>query len=380
MKKTIIISDSFKGSLSSKEISKIFTEKCNQYFPDATVISVPIADGGEGTVEAFASFIEGHYETISVKNLYLEDMEVKYYMSNDNVAFIEVASCAGLPLATNRNPSITSTFGVGEQIKDAIEKGAKKVILGLGGSATNDAGCGAASALGIKFFEKNRTEFIPTGNTLKNIAYIDINGAKELLKDVEIVAMCDIYNPMHGKQGAAYIYAKQKGADEKMIEELDENLAYLDEFLSTKLHRNVGQIKGSGAAGAFGAGAIAFMHARLKSGIETLLEAVKFDELLDGCDFVFTGEGKVDNQSFYGKAISGIAKHAKENNVPVIVITGSVTDNAESFIDKNLGITCMFTTTRMPLEFSKVKEKAKDFYSVTISNILSLIKASEKQD
>lgn len=266
---------------------------------------------------------------------------------------------------------------LGQLIADAIQKGAKKVILGLGGSCTNDAGCGMAASLGVKFYDKNGREFVPTGGTLIDVAKIDISGKNEMLKNVEIISMCDIDNTLYGKNGAAYVFAKQKGANLSMIDELDKGLIHISSIIKRDIGIEVAQIKGGGAAGGMGAGAVAFLDSELNSGIDTVLETVNFSDKMRGADMIFTGEGKFDYQSLMGKVIGGIAKQAAPFNIPVTVIAGGIGDNIESAYTS--GITSLFSINRIPENFENSKHKSEENLKFTIDNILRLIKSLKKQ-
>lgn len=372
MKKCIIAPDSFKGSMSAIEICAIAQETITKFYPDCEVKSIPVADGGEGTVDCFLHALDGEKVEITVNNLFMEPVKT-YYAKIGDTAIIEMASAAGLPLAEGRaNPAITTTYGVGEQIRHAVENGAKEILLGLGGSGTNDAGCGCAAAMGVIFKDESGKSFIPTGNTLTRIATIDINKAKSLLKGCRLTAMCDIDNPMHGPKGAAHIFGPQKGADEKMVLELDEQLAYMDKKIQEMLGISMTNFPGAGAAGAFGAGAVAFLGATLKPGIQAVLDTVNFDELINGADLVFTGEGKLDSQSLRGKVVIGIAQRAKIKNVPVIAIVGDVSD--DGYEAYNMGVTAIFSINRLAIPFSEAKLRSKKDYQATIEDILRLIK------
>lgn len=302
MKKCIVISDSFKGTLSSQDICKIAEENLKDFFPDCTLVKVPVADGGEGTVACFYEACGGELVRVTVQGPYGEIVEAAYLRLGSGEAVVEMAAAAGLPQVGDRkNPCKTSTYGVGQLIRHAVEHGARQVLLGLGGSCTNDGGCGCAAALGVRFYDDDGNTFIPVGETLSRIARIDLQEAEVLLQGVRITVMCDIENPMYGINGAAYVFAPQKGANPEMVEFLDGQLRCLDQAIRKHLGKEVSGVPGAGAAGGFGAGMMAFFGAELKPGIETVLDLVRFEELLQGCDVVFTGEGRLDSQSVQGK-------------------------------------------------------------------------------
>lgn len=374
MQNFILVPDSFKGTLSAIEVCNIMKSSIKKLYKDANIISVPVADGGEGTVDAFLYALGGEKKSIWVSDAFNEQKILAHYaMLKDNIAVIEMAACAGLPLVKNRlEPDKTTTFGVGELIIDAINSGAKKIILGLGGSATNDGGCGMAAALGVKFKDEQNQEFIPTGGTLSQIYKIDMNNIYSKIKDVEFVSMCDVDNPLCGKLGASAVFAPQKGADEDMVKSLDEGLAHLAKIIKRDLHIEVKDIKGAGAAGGLGAGSIAFLQSKLTKGIDVILDTIKFDELVSKADIVFTGEGKFDSQSLHGKVVMGVANRSQKYKTPVIVVTGAIGENIQEAYNK--GITAIFSINKEPMEFSKSALKSKENMILTMENILRLLK------
>ncbi|MBE5060716.1 glycerate kinase [Megamonas funiformis] len=374
MQNFILVPDSFKGTLSAIEVCNIMKSSIKNLYKDANIISVPVADGGEGTVDAFLYALGGEKKSVWVSDAFNEQKILAYYaMLKNDIAVIEMAACAGLPLVKDRlEPDKTTTFGVGELIIDAINNGAKKIILGLGGSATNDGGCGMAAALGVKFKDEQDQEFIPTGGTLSQIYKIDMNNIYSKIKDVEFVSMCDVDNPLCGRLGASAVFAPQKGADEDMVKLLDEGLAHLAKIIKRDLHIEVKDIKGAGAAGGLGAGSIAFLQSKLTKGIDVILDTIKFDELVSKADIVFTGEGKFDSQSLHGKVVMGVANRSQKYKTPVIVVTGAIGENIQEAYNK--GITAIFSINKEPMEFSKSALKSKENMILTMENILRLLK------
>lgn len=374
MQNFILVPDSFKGTLSAIEVCNIMKSSIKNLYKDANIISVPVADGGEGTVDAFLYALGGEKKSVWVSDAFNEQKILAHYaMLKDDIAVIEMADCAGLPLVKNRlEPDKTTTFGVGELIIDAINSGAKKIILGLGGSATNDGGCGMAAALGVKFKDEQDQEFIPTGGTLSQIYKIDMNNIYSKIKDVEFISMCDVDNPLCGRLGASAVFAPQKGADEDMVKLLDEGLAHLAKIIKRDLHIEVKDIKGAGAAGGLGAGSIAFLQSKLTKGIDVILDTIKFDELVSKADIVFTGEGKFDSQSLHGKVVMGVANRSQKYKTPVIVVTGAIGENIQEAYNK--GITAIFSINKEPMEFSKSALKSKENMILTMENILRLLK------
>ncbi len=374
MQNFILVPDSFKGTLSAIEVCNIMKSSIKNLYKDANIISVPVADGGEGTVDAFLYALGGEKKSVWVSDAFNEQKILAHYaMLKDNIAVIEMAACAGLPLVKNRlEPDKTTTFGVGELIIDAINSGAKKIILGLGGSATNDGGCGMAAALGVKFKDEQDQKFIPTGGTLSKIYKIDMNNIYPKIKDIEFISMCDVDNPLCGRLGASAVFAPQKGADEDMVKLLDEGLAHLAKIIKRDLHIEVKDIKGAGAAGGLGAGSIAFLQSKLTKGIDVVLDTINFDELVSKADIVFTGEGKFDSQSLHGKVVMGVANRSQKYKTPVIVVTGAIGENIQEAYNK--GITAIFSINKEPMEFSKSALKSKENMILTMENILRLLK------
>ena len=378
--KVVVAIDSFKGSLSSAEAGNAVKAGVLSAIPDARVIVKPLADGGEGTVDSFLSALKGEKHYVKVKGPYMETMRTYYGLINDgDTAIIEVASCAGLDIVKNhKNPLLTTTFGVGQQLLDAAEQGVKRIIIGLGGSCTNDGGCGAAAAVGIKFLNKEGVSFIPTGGTLKDIYKIDTSGFDPKLKDIEILAMCDVDNPLCGKNGAAYIFGPQKGADLTTVYELDRGLMHLSNVIWHDLGFKVASTKGAAAAGGMGAGMLTFFNAQLKKGIEIVLDTVNFEEEIKDIDIIFTGEGKIDIQSLRGKVVLGIARRAMRYKKPVIAVVGQSEDSTVSDVFKQ-GVTAIFPINRRAEDLSISQYISVDNLRYTAENIFRLIKTMQCQ-
>ena len=373
MRKFLLIPDSFKGTMSSKRICEIMTEGINKHYPCAEVISIPVADGGEGSVECFLSAVGGELIRCGAVDPFFEKMDSFYGLINDGkTAVIEMAACAGLPLVEDRkDPMRATTYGVGLLIKDAALRGVERIILGLGGSATNDLGCGAAAALGIEFYGKDG-RFIPTGRGLSDIERIDIGGILPELKNIDITLMCDVKNTVFGRNGAAYVYAPQKGATPEEVEILDLGLRHACDIIRRDLGKDLSDLAGGGAAGAMAGGMVAFFDASVKMGIEVVLDTVSFDSLLDGADAVFTGEGKIDSQSLEGKVVCGVAKRAAAKCVPVIAVVGGADGDISEIYD--LGVNSVFTINRMPEDLSVSRYKSERNLLETMDNILRILK------
>ncbi len=374
MRKIVVVSDSFKGSLSSKQICEIVSQEVKAFFPACEIVGVPVADGGEGTVDCFLASLPGEKIMVEVKGPNFEPVQA-FYGRIGETAIVEMAAAAGLPLVGERkNPMNTTTYGVGELMRHALEHGVKRLILALGGSATSDGGCGAAAALGTKFFDAEGKVFVPTGGTLSKITHMDNSETMRLLSGVSVTAMCDIDNPMHGPNGAAYVFAPQKGANPEDVAYLDSELTALDRTIARELGAEVALVPGAGAAGAMGAGALAFFGAELKRGIETVLDTVRFEERLSGADLVITGEGRIDAQSLRGKVVIGVARRAKAAGVPVVAIVGDVGDDIGGVY--KAGVTAVFSTNQRAIPVSEAKKRSEQDYRMTVQNIIRLLLAA----
>lgn len=376
MKKVIIIPDSFKGTLSAKQICRILKEKVHQQFPACEVVTVPVADGGEGSVDCFLEALGGRKETVQVHGPYMELMEAEYGILSDGTAVVEMASCAGLPLVEDRkNPKKTTTYGVGELILAAAKAGSKRIITGLGGSCTNDGGCGMAAALGIRFYDAQDREFVPTGGTLKEIRRIDMIRREKLLDQIELLAMCDITNPLTGPEGAAHVFSPQKGADEGMIQELEAGMVHYASILEQTVQiPKIRELPGGGAAGGMGIGMAALLGAKLIPGIQAVLDTVQIDTLAEHADLILTGEGKIDSQSIHGKVLSGIARRGKALGIPVVAIAGGIDREALPELYRD-GLTAAFSINQLPEDFSVSRGKSMENLETEMENLLRLIAA-----
>lgn len=376
MKKIVIIPDSFKGTMSSRMIGEIIAQEASDCWPGMETVRVEVADGGEGSVDAFLSVLPGTKHQLTVQGPYGEPIQ-SFYGQMGDTAVIEMAAAAGLPLVWEKlNAGQTSTYGAGQLICHALENGARKIILGLGGSATNDGGAGAAAALGVRFLDSEGKSFVPVGNTLHRIQHIEMHAAAERLKNVSVVAMCDINNPLCGPQGAAAVFGPQKGADPEQVVQLDAGLHHLADVIQRDLGIHVLQLPGGGAAGGMGAGAAAFFGAALESGIDVVLDTVDFDQMLEGCSMVITGEGRIDGQSARGKVIAGIAQRAQKKNVPVVAIVGDIADGAEQMYSK--GVSAIFSINRVALPFSEMKHRAPSDLRQTVRNVFRFVKLAKE--
>lgn len=373
MHKIILIPASFKGTLSSAEICAIMARVIRRYYPQCQVVSIPVADGGEGTVDAFLAAMGGKKVTLTVKGPYMEDVPAFYGLIDDGrTAVIEMAACAGLPLVgSNRQAHKTTTYGVGQLMAHALRNGCTKIIVGLGGSATNDLGAGAAAALGVRFLDGDGAEFIPVGENLGRIAKIDMTGLLPEVRRAEIVSMCDIDNPLYGKTGAAYVFAPQKGADSKMVALLDEQLRAAADTIRRELGVDLARVAGAGAAGGMGGGMMAFFGSQLQMGIEAVLDLVGFDEKLHGTDLVFSGEGRIDTQSLRGKVVIGVARRAKPAGVPLVAIVGDIGDEVEKVYEE--GVSAIFSINRVAVPVQEARTRAKSDLALTMDNLIRFL-------
>ena len=375
MEKILLVPDSFKGTLSSRQVCQVMAGQLRRFFPQAQVKSIPVADGGEGSVEAFLAAAGGERRMLTVTGPFGEPVEAFYGILGDGrTAVIEMAACAGLPLAEGRlNPERATTYGVGELLLAAKEAGCTKAILGLGGSCTNDGGVGAAAALGAKFTRADGAAFIPTGGTLGEIAALDVSPVAQALQGMELTAMCDIDNPLYGEAGAAVVFAPQKGADAAMVARLDAGLRHLGQVSARCLGRDFSHLPGAGAAGGLGFGMAAFCGAQLRMGIDAVLDAVGFDSLLPGTDMVFTGEGKIDSQSARGKVVSGVAVRCRKAGVPVVAVVGQIGQGFEEMYQQ--GLTAVFSINRAAQPFAESRFHAGENLALTMENIARLLAA-----
>ncbi|WP_113671886.1 glycerate kinase [Vallitalea guaymasensis] len=372
MKKIVIASDSFKGTMDSINVCNIVEKGIKNIRPEIKTITIPIADGGEGTVDAFLNAIGGIKVTKKVTGPLFDKIEATYGILDDGSAVIEMAQASGLPLVEGReNPLKTTTYGTGELIQDALEKGCSKIIIGIGGSATNDGGVGMAAALGVRFLQEDNSEIELTGEGLGSLATIDTSNLNSKISDCQFIVACDVDNPLYGANGAAYVFAPQKGANAEMVKILDENLKHYAGIVNRDLGINLQKYKGSGAAGGLGAGLVAFVDAQLKSGINILLDAVNFDDLVADADLIITGEGKIDGQSLRGKVPVGIADRAVKYHKPVIAIVGAIGDETDALYER--GISSIFSINQRPEAFEVAKNYSEENLLKTTESIIRLV-------
>ena len=352
MKKFILAPDSFKGTLSAAAVCKIEAAVIRKYVPDAQIHSIPMSDGGEGMVQSFLNVIGGQPITVPVTGPLGGTVDAVYGLLPDGSAVMEMAAAAGLPLvAGTPDPLHASTFGVGQLLLDAASRGVRRVLMGLGGSATNDCGIGMAAALGFQFLGADGRPVDPSAVNLGEICGIQ---EPEHLPELEILAACDVNNPLLGPAGATYTFGPQKGADEAMLEQLESGMSRFEKVLAAHYGTSGADVPGAGAAGGMGTGIMRLLGGTLKPGIGLLLDAVCFDELLQDADMVFTGEGRIDWQSARGKVPMGVGLRCKQAGVPCIALCGSAGKDAGDLYDS--GITAIFSAIQNITTLEKIQE------------------------
>lgn len=336
----VLAPDSFKESMTAKEVCIAMENGLKKSFPDAHFIHVPMADGGEGTTQSLIDATGGEMFHLTVTGPLGQPVNASYgIMGDGKTAVIEMASASGIQHVTreNRNPLLTTTYGTGELINACLDKNIQKIILGIGGSATNDGGAGMAEALGVRFYDRAGRELPRGGGALEHLATVDLSGIDPRLEHVEMLVACDVTNPLCGPQGASVIFGPQKGATPEMVDHLDQCLRHYASELNKQLHKDVATIPGAGAAGGLGAGLLAFTHCQLRKGIDIVIEYSGLKDKLRGASFCFTGEGRIDSQTQFGKTPFGVASMAKACQVPVIVIAGSVGEGLEPLYQEGIG-------------------------------------------
>ncbi|WP_175614474.1 glycerate kinase [Piscibacillus halophilus] len=356
--KVVIAIDSFKDSISSIDGSRAISEGIREVDPDAEIVMLPLADGGEGTVDAVVQATGGQVIEKEVTGPLHNRVQAKYGVTEDGkTAIIEVAQACGLPLVPDyeKNPLKTTTYGVGELILDAIEKGCRHFVIGLGGSATNDAGVGMLQALGVQFLDQNGEEVELGGQALEKIESIESNNIDSRVDDCVFQVACDVNNPLYGENGAAYIFGPQKGATENQVVALDKGLKHFADVVKRDLNMDIYSKPGSGAAGGLGAAFSGFLKGELESGIHLTLDLIKMEEYLEGCDLVITGEGMLDGQTSMGKVPVGVAKIAQKHNVPVVALAGGI--NQENFQLNELGISGCFSVVQAPMSLKEAMKR-----------------------
>jgi glycerate kinase len=376
--KIIAAPDSFKGSMSAVEVCKHIEKGIRLVDDRIEVVKIPMADGGEGTVDALVNSTGGRYITAKVKDPLMRDINASYgILGNGRTAVIEMAAASGITLlaAQERNPLLTNTFGTGQLIKHALEQGCRDIIIGVGGSATNDGGAGMAMALGAKFTDTSGKEIGFGGGALSKLDNIDLSRLDPRIFESRITVACDVDIPLCGEKGASYVFGPQKGADARMVKILDNNLFRFAGIIKKVTGKSIINVKGAGAAGGLAGGIIAFLAAELRSGIDIVIKESKLEEQIAGSDLIITGEGKMDVQTVYGKTPLGVAKAASKNRVPVIAIVGSIGEGTEILYDK--GITGIFSIINRPMQLEAAMKDTGELIEEAAQNILRLWRAAK---
>ena len=360
--KFLFASDSFKGSLTSEKTVELLEKAAKEVFGECECSGVPVADGGEGTVEAVIAAEHGERVLVTVHGPLMEETQSFYGVFDGDKAVIEMAAASGLPMVPEdqRNPLNTTTFGTGELILDALTRGYRDISIAIGGSATNDGGMGCARALGVKFLDGKGEELAGFGRDLEKVKSIDISGLDERIKDAKLTVMCDVTNPLCGENGATWTFGKQKGATPEIQESLEKGMCNYRDVIKETFDIDCDTIPGAGAAGGLGAALKVFFGGEMKSGIETVLELIRFDERLEDVDLVVTGEGRTDWQSCFGKVMQGVGMHAKAKGVPVLGLSGSLGKNALDICA--CGVSSLMTTVNGPMPLSEALDRAEELY------------------
>ncbi len=373
--KILVAMDSFKGSLSTNELSCAVEQGIYLADNNIRVIKIPIADGGEGTCATLLQGVGGTSISLSVKGPLFEEITASYGILKNNTAVIEMAAASGLPLVPEekRNPMTTTTYGVGQMIKDAMERGCQNFIIGIGGSATNDGGIGMLEALGYRFLDSDHKQVIPVGRSLVDIVSVDGSRTIQGLDKCRFLVACDVENPLFGETGAAFVFGPQKGADETCVRQLDQGLQNWARVIEKNCGKSIADLKGAGAAGGLGAGFSAFLNAELRPGVDIIFDQLNMASLIKEADLIFTGEGRLDFQSVMGKAPLGIAKLCARYGKPVIALAGSVTDDAVKA--HAYGMTAMFSIIDGPMSLGEAmdKENACRMVKKTVYQIMRLV-------
>ena len=370
----LIAPDSYKNALSALEVAKSLKSGLQKVFQDAEFEILPMADGGEGTVEALIDATQGQMIKTPVCDPLMRPIESSFGITGDGItAVIEMASASGIQLITSgeRNPWITTTYGTGELILAALDRGCRDIILGIGGSATNDCGMGMAAALGVKFLDHAGNSVGPGGGMLAEVTRIDISGLDERIKETKIMVACDVTNPLTGPDGAAHVYGPQKGADQDMVKKLDSNLKKFSEVIAKQLGKDVGKIPGAGAAGGLGAGLIAFLDGELVEGVPAIAAKTGLDEAVAKADIVITGEGGIDFQTQFGKTPYGVAQVAKKHGKPVIAVAGTIGKGVDELYSK--GIDAVISILDRPLSLEEAIEETPTLLEATGERIGRLL-------
>ena len=372
--KFLFASDSLKGTLSSDDTGRLLTKAAKEVFPACICESIPVADGGEGTVDAVIRAVQGQQIRVKAQDPLMQTRETYYGKLDENRAIIEMALASGYALvpAEKRNPLYTSSYGTGELIRDALDRGFRDITIAIGGSATNDGGMGCMRALGVRFLDRAGRELMGNGSDLGRLAAIDDSGLDPRIADAVFTVMCDVTNPLCGENGATYTFGPQKGATPEILERLERGMENYRDILTRTYDMNPDTIPGSGAAGGLGAAVLVFLRAQLKSGIETVLDLIEFDRRLKGVSLVVTGEGCTDWQSCYGKVVQGVGDRCRKHNVPAVALVGGMGEGAEQIYEH--GIRSIVTTVNGIMPPKEAFKNAEILYYQAALRLFRLLK------
>ena len=376
--KFLFASDSFKGTLSSRQTARLLTQAAREIFPDCECHSIEVADGGEGTTDAVVAATGGGRVEVNVHGPLWEEWTAVYGKLDEKRAVMEMAAASGLPLVPQeqRDPRKTTSYGTGEMIRDALDRGFCDISIAIGGSATNDGGIGCIRALGVRFLDENGEELSGCGGDLIRIRKIDLSGLDPRVKDCSFTVMCDVTNPLCGETGATYTFGKQKGGTPEILKELEAGMCNYRDILKAQFGVDMDTVAGAGAAGGLGAALMVFLGGTLKSGIETVLDLVGFDERLEGVSLVVTGEGATDWQSVYGKVMQGVGMRCKARDIPASAIVGSMGQGAEDIFD--YGIDSIITTVNRPMPLGEALERAEELYLGAARRMFRMLRAGQR--
>jgi glycerate kinase len=369
----LIAPDSFKESLSAAEVCRFIESGIKNTLFNTNIISIPLSDGGEGFVQSIINATNGSLIKVKAHDPLMRSIDAEYGILSDNeTAIIEMTKVSGLELLSSKekNPWTTTTYGTGELIRDALNKACKKLIIGIGGSATNDGGAGMIEALGGKLLTTNRKLIDKGGGALQQLATIDLTNLDKRLSECKVLVACDVTNPLLGKNGASFVFARQKGANSEMIKLLEENLSHYTNIIQQEIGKDISDVPGAGAAGGLGAGLMAFLNAELKPGFDIIRNILNLDEYIKKADLIFTGEGKVDFQTQFGKTPFGVAQVAKKYNKPVICLAGSIGEGAEVLYNK--GISSIFSIINKPMPLDEAIANASLLLEETVERVMRL--------
>lgn len=379
-RKIVLAFDSFKGSLSSEQCARCAAKAITRIFPRCEIVTTVVADGGEGTSEAIVRARQGRWRTVRVHDPLMRPIEAAYgVVDNGRTAVLELAAAAGITLLKpeERNPWQTSTFGVGEMIARALQEGCRHFLIGIGGSATNDAGCGMLRALGFRLLDADGRELDGTGASLERIATIDDRNVRKELREAEFTVACDIDNPLYGPQGAARIFARQKGADPQMIDRLDAGLRNFADVVRRLTGHDFAQTPGAGAAGGVGGGMLALLGARLRPGIEILLDAIGFDRLIAGADLILTGEGRIDRQTLHGKVPCGVLEAGRRQQIPVIALGGAI-EEPQALTERGFAALFPIVAGPVSLEEAMRPDRAARNLENTVEQLMRVLRCTTR--